>query len=143
MSETATLTRNTRARKTTSKTKALPAILSTDTPINLKLTSTEHQCLWSDILSLRDASGDLKQAKADLEAAEKAYKKAIDGHNHHMHEALSQSFDIVLKRLPIAERRFIIQEIVSAARHYTGQEDIIITRDALMKFVESLVFYCM
>lgn len=144
--ETTAIAKNIRNAKNR-KPAATPALYQVNLPAeestDLKTTKLERGNLFSEQMGLRDASCALKQARTAFEAAEKEYKKAIDIHTLHMHEVLSRSLGVVLKRLPLAERRFIVQEIASSARYYMGEDDIIITRKALMKFVEELVFYCM
>ena len=94
-------------------------------------------------LDLRDSSQGLETAKAKLDEANRAYREALRSQNHCMHEVFALCVDIVLDRLPLAERRYLIRTLSGLARFYTGQGDIVISREALMKFVENLILFSM
>lgn len=111
--------------------------------IDLELTRFWRNDLDDHTLRFRDYAKELELAKARLDEANKEYREALRLHNLQLDEVLSSCVDVVLNRLPLAERRFLIREIAGMARHWSGQGDIVISREALMKFVESLVFYCM
>ncbi|WP_027360767.1 hypothetical protein [Desulforegula conservatrix] len=111
--------------------------------IDLELTKFWRKDLDDHSFRFRDCAKELELAKARLDEANKEYREALRLHNLQLDEVLSSCVDVVLNRLPLAERRFLIKEVSSLARFWSGKGDIVISREALMKFVESLVFYCM
>lgn len=111
--------------------------------IDLELTKFWRKELDDHSFRFRDYTKELELAKTRLDEANKEYREALRLHNLQLDEVLSSCVDVVLNRLPLAERRFLIKEVSRIARFYSGKGDIVISREALMKFVESLVFYCM
>lgn len=120
-----------------------PSRTKTPKPGSIDIEPTK---IWRDDmfrfeLDLRDSSQSLETAKAKLDEANRAYREALRSQSFYMNEVLSLCVDIVLDRLPLAERRYLIRTISGLARFYTGKGDIVITREALMKFVENLILY--
>lgn len=137
MSETTT--------KATAEETPRPSRTKTPKPGSIDIEPTKF---WNDVLSdneldLRDSFQSLEAVKAKLDEANREYREALRSQNHCMHEVFALCVDIVLDRLPLAERRYLIRTISGLARFYTGKGDIVITREALMKFVENLILYSM